>query len=325
MPVRPVTVIVTCFNERELVVASIESVLAQSAVDKIDQIIVIDDGSTDGTEALLDDIAANNSLVRVEHISNRGISGARNHGLALVVTPLVAFLDGDDLWHREKLAWQLEAIDRSNGRAALWFTGFVEFDERDGKHRTPARVHDYREDATDTLARFFVLDGPIIPSSVVAKTSALRDAGGFSEEIRLFEDMDLWLHLAALGYSFQRIAEPLVFKRRRAGGLSARVEAWDEWVRTIEARWVERRPELRALVKRRRAVRAGRLAQACFSRGHRADGWRHIGVAFRHDPFVLDNYVYGMLGVLPDAVRAKATGAITKARHVLTRALERKR
>lgn len=317
---RPVTVLVTCFNEGAFAIAAIDSVLKQSARADIHRIIVVDDGSSDDTGELLDACAKKNPLVQVEHIANRGVSGARNHGLQLVKTPFVAFLDGDDLWHPSKLARQLEVIGRSSGRAAMWFTGFAEFDEDERAPRTPARVHHYAEDEPDTLERFFVLDGPIIPSSAVLRTKALQDAEGFCESIRLFEDMDLWLNLASRGHSFQHLPDTLVFKRRRGNSLSARVDHWNEWIGHIETRWVERRPELQRLVPRRRAVRSGRLAQACFSRGTDAQAWRYLKTAFRNDPFVIDNYVFGFLGVLPRSLRAPATTILARTRHSVTRA-----
>ena len=103
MPSFPaLTVIIPVFNGERYIAAAIESVLGQSCGSF--EIIVVDDGSTDGTPSVKE---AFGQKVRYEHQRNAGPSTARNRGIALATGEFVAFLDADDLWHANKTAVQL--------------------------------------------------------------------------------------------------------------------------------------------------------------------------------------------------------------------------
>lgn len=121
-----VTVIITAYNYGRFILEAIQSVLAQTTTADL-QIVVVDDGSTDDTP----DVLARVKDPRVEFVRtpNRGISGARNEGLARAKGDFIAFLDGDDRWVPHKLEYQLEVM-RSEPDMAAVFANFVRFDER---------------------------------------------------------------------------------------------------------------------------------------------------------------------------------------------------
>jgi glycosyltransferase involved in cell wall biosynthesis len=103
MPAFPaVTVVIPAFNSELYIAAAIESVLGQTCGSF--EIIVVDDGSTDGTRAAVEQFGPK---VRYEHQINAGPSAARNRGISLATGEFVAFLDADDLWHANKTAMQL--------------------------------------------------------------------------------------------------------------------------------------------------------------------------------------------------------------------------
>ena len=102
-----VSVVVTTYNQRAYIAAAIESALGQTFSDR--EVVVVDDGSTDGTDAIVVSFGDRVRLIRQE---NQGIAGARNTGVLNARGELVAFLDGDDLWEPDKLAFQVETAER---------------------------------------------------------------------------------------------------------------------------------------------------------------------------------------------------------------------
>lgn len=185
-----VSVVVPTHNRVALLRRALASVLAQEGVAL--EVIVVDDASSDATQAELAGIG--DARVRVlRHETNLGLSRSRNDGIAIARGDWVAFLDDDDLWAPTKLRRQLESV-AGDGDAVLSWTGVVVFDER-GRverfdHASPADALERRLCADNALGG---------PSGVMARTSALRQAGGFDEALTALQDWDLWLRLAPLG------------------------------------------------------------------------------------------------------------------------------
>ena len=115
-----VTAIVPVFNGEQFIEETIGSVLAQSH--NPIQIIVVDDGSTDQTPAILDRFK---NVVTVITQQNRGVAAARNSAAKLALGEFIAFIDADDIWEPEKIELQLEDI----GNAALSYTDRINFGE----------------------------------------------------------------------------------------------------------------------------------------------------------------------------------------------------
>ncbi|MGV6826282.1 MAG: glycosyltransferase family 2 protein [bacterium] len=110
-----ISVVIPVFNGEKLVGRAIESVLNQSH--QPDEIIVIDDGSTDGTR---DAVARFGSQVSYHHQQNAGSSVARNHGIALSTGNYLSFLDHDDIWTQNKLQTQVSVLNGHPGTEAVW-------------------------------------------------------------------------------------------------------------------------------------------------------------------------------------------------------------
>ena len=301
-----VSCLVTCYNERPFIGAAIESVLAQSAADQIMEILVVDDGSTDGSGDLLDQLASTDTRLRIFHIDNGGISRARNYGLHQAHAPLVALLDGDDLWHRDKLARQLSVVDQADEAIALWYSDYVDFSGNPDSGSKVA-VRAFSQSDTDTLERYFVGDGPILPSTVILSMPALQNAGLFDESVRLFEEMDLWLRLAAAGYRFQHVPGALTFKRQRSGSLSSDTTRWESAFEAIGDQWANRCPQLRPLVQQRRAYRLAKIAQQYFLAGKDREAWPYLWRSLTLFPGNRRSYLYGLLALFPYPVRSLMT------------------
>jgi glycosyltransferase involved in cell wall biosynthesis len=186
---------------------AIASVLAQRCREF--ELIVVDDGSTDRTCEDLEQLARDNSAMRIERLpENRGPAAARNRGVAIARGEFVAFLDSDDLWMPAKLARQLEFMDR---RPELALSQCEEIWMRDGVRVNPGRRHRKR------TGDFFVESLRtclVSPSAAIIRRRIFEAAGGFDETLRAAEDYDLWLRLL-LDQECGLLDEALV--TRRAG------------------------------------------------------------------------------------------------------------
>lgn len=222
-----VSVIIPTYNRRAMVREAVASVLAQRAVDF--ELIVIDDGSTDGTAKELAELAAITAATdggRIEVIrtdANRGVAAARNAGVRRARAELIAFLDSDDRWAPTKLRRQLDFMRENTGcqlaqTAELWL--------RDGRRVNPGWRHRKRSGDIflDSLRTCL-----ISPSAVIMRTAVFRAAGGFDETLTAAEDYDLWLRLL-VDYPVGLIDEALVTRRAgHPGQLSSTVPAPDSF------------------------------------------------------------------------------------------------
>ncbi|NKC29523.1 glycosyltransferase family 2 protein [Falsiroseomonas selenitidurans] len=170
------------------------------------EVLVVDDGSEDGTADYLRGIAAGDRRIRPLSTARIGPAAARNAGLAVAQAPLVAFLDADDRWRRGKLAAQME-LHRLFPEIGFSFTDHRRFSE-DGAELAQGFARCGQFAARHVMRREgFVLEAdaqaaiyaePVVATStVMARTALLRAVGGFNQQLDRSEDWDLWLHLAA--------------------------------------------------------------------------------------------------------------------------------
>jgi glycosyltransferase involved in cell wall biosynthesis len=213
MPTPTVSVVMPAFDAAACIGRAVDSVLAQTWAER--ELLVVDDGSRDGTLAVL---AGYGERVRVLRQANAGPAAARNHGLRAARGRYVAFLDADDWWLPTKLERQVALLE---ARAELGFcstaTQVVTADGAPAGH-WPCCA----DDGAPLLERLFVQGAAVSGSTsgVLARAALLREVGGFDEALRGFEDPDLWLRLAArAGYAC--IAEPLTVVVRTPGSVSS--------------------------------------------------------------------------------------------------------
>jgi hypothetical protein len=256
-------VIPTC-NRASLLPAALASVFAQEHPAR--EVIVVDDGSTDGTGALLQQFAGRVTVLRQQ---NRGPAAARNLGIAEASGDYVAFLDSDDLWFPWTLATYRRAIE-ANQHPALVAGAHVDFADAPPA-LTPAEFRhtwfpDYLASAEHKVW--------IGTCGAAVRADALRLVGGFADHAFNAEDSDLWLRLGVQP-GFVQVHAPTVFAYRRHGGSA--IAAADKTCRgVLDMIACEQRggypggPE-RAAGRRRIIARHARPASLA---GSRALGWQ---------------------------------------------------
>jgi glycosyltransferase involved in cell wall biosynthesis len=184
-----------------MLLEAIDSVLAQTA--SAFELIVIDDGSTDGT---FEHLMRLGKTIRIERIERSGPAAARNRGVALARAPLITFLDSDDLWAPTKLERQI-AFMRANPGCTILQTDEIWI--RNGRRVNPGVRHRKRagDIFIDSLRTCL-----ISMSATIMRTDLFRSFGGFDEIMLAAEDYDLWLRVL-IDYDAGLLDEPLVTRR----------------------------------------------------------------------------------------------------------------
>lgn len=204
-----VTVIIPTFNRAAYLRLALDSVFRQTWTDF--EVLVVDDGSTDDTAAMIRDYPHPVRYIRQE---NQGDAAARNTGLAETRTPLAAFLDSDDLWLPEKLERQM-ALLAGRGDCTV---AFATKQTIDAEGRLIDR--EMRPIATGRITADLFEHSFISTISVLAPTELLRQVG-FDTRYRVMSDIRTFLILS-LTCDFLARPEPLVLNRRHGANLSAR-------------------------------------------------------------------------------------------------------
>jgi glycosyltransferase involved in cell wall biosynthesis len=203
-----VSVIIPCFNAAEFITETVRSVLEQSQSDL--ELIVVDDGSTDGSAGLVG--AIGDPRLRLIRKVNAGVAAARNDALSLARGEFVAFLDADDLYLPGNLERKVEFL-RRDPRFELVYSAESLFDSRSGS--VLGRTRGRAGEALDDLLEF---RGNLIhsPSSVLARRRVLDEAGPFDPDLSTSADWELWTRIARIT-PFGYLDEPLVRYRVHPG------------------------------------------------------------------------------------------------------------
>ncbi len=192
-------IVPTC-NRAHVLKRALDSVLAQTM--KNFELLVVDDGSTDDTDLVL--AAFSDSRLRVIRQKNRGVSAARNTGLAAARGHFLALLDSDDAWEPEKLACQIAFMRESGFSICQTEEKWV----RRGKPVNPRHIHTKKAGWILPAAVELCL---ISPSCVMFARDVLAQTGNFCERLPACEDYDLWLRLS-LKFPVGLVPRPLVIK-----------------------------------------------------------------------------------------------------------------
>jgi len=220
-----VSVLMSVWNGAPWVSEAIESVLSQTASDL--ELIVVDDGSSDRTPALL--AAVRDPRLRVERQTRAGLTRSLNRAAGLARAPLLARLDADDVARPERLARQRGFLDARPG-VGLLGSAASEVDPSGHEVRIVRPPQADRE-----IRRALIRRNPFVHSSVMMRRALLERVGGYDETLAVAQDYDLWLRMSE-HTQMANLPDPLVVRRLLPGRVSMRrdsdrlrTEAWARW------------------------------------------------------------------------------------------------
>jgi glycosyltransferase involved in cell wall biosynthesis len=186
-----ISVVIPVHNREHLIAQAIESVVAQTHA--ADEIIVVDDASTDRTAEVVVGIGKRVSAVTLVCLKeNVGAARARNIGIENAKGDLIAFLDSDDVWYPEKLSKQIVAFEENNKIVAV-FCGLLVDSPEAGRRIC---IMPKAEINVEDLFHYNIL---MTMSCAMVRRSVLSDIGGFDELLPPCEDWDLFIRLAEVG------------------------------------------------------------------------------------------------------------------------------
>jgi glycosyltransferase involved in cell wall biosynthesis len=306
-----ITVIVPTFNRARQLQEAVESVLAQSHREL--EVIVVDDGSTDDTAAVIATLQRQDSRVASLHQRNGGVAAARNRALDRAHGDLIAFLDSDDRWSPDKLRFQLACLERVPGVGMIW-TDMIGIDP--GGHVIPGYSLQSLLPYRFALDELFALSIPlsdlaetpepwrngalyagdiygkallgnlVLPSSVLMTRARLERAGRFDQSLLVAgEDFDFFLRVCREGPVAFADVPTVSYRVGQADQLTDSSRALymaRNYVRTLEqaiARDPDRIGVPESMIDAARGYGHAWTAQEYLANGDRGSARRHLRIA----------------------------------------------
>jgi len=270
-----VSVIITTYNRASFLEEAIQSVLAQDFRDF--ELIVVDDGSTDGTRQILERYA--DSLTPL-YQENCGVSAARNSGIQHSHGAYVAFLDSDDLWLSKKLSTQITFFN-THPQALICQT--EEIWVRKGMRVNPRKVH---KKYSGEIFEHCLSLCRVSPSAVLVKRILFDEVGLFDEGLPVCEDYDLWLRVACR-HPIYLLEQPLIIKR---GGhpdqLSRQFEGIDRFrikalTKILESNYLNSYYYHLTLKELKKKCRI--YGEGCLKRGKKEEGDWYLSLSIKYE------------------------------------------
>jgi GT2 family glycosyltransferase len=350
-----VSVIIPAYNRAHLVARAIDSVLGQTYPHC--HVILVDDGSTDGTETAVRERYGQSPRVRVLRERNRGVSAARNAGLVAATGDYVAFLDSDDLWRPWKLAVQVACLERlrAHGVGMLW-SDMDLVDEHGAVTVRNANRSQYGAYRLFSMTEMFSRSAPLeelapavashapgvrvhwgdvyrcialgnlcpTPSVILTRDRA-REVAGFDESMRTGEDHDYHLRTCSFGPAAFLDVATFSYRKGARDQLTAPAHQLliaENSLKTIEevlARDGERLALPPALVARKLAHVHARIGALRVDAGDHAAARRHLTLGLRQNP--RQPKAWGMLAaaLLPPLVTRGLRGSLRAGRRAARR------
>lgn len=299
-----ISVVIPLYNKVDTVARALNSVLAQTVRDF--EIIVVNDGSTDGSERVVDSFATDR--IRLIHQTNQGVSAARNLGIRWSRSNWIAFLDADDTWETDHLEMLL-GLRNDYPEADVCAMCYLYGVEGEGTRLPiirglPANWRGILFDYFSLAARS---DPPLWTSAVSVKRTSIDAIGGFPVGTTAGEDLLTWARLAVrtrIAYCMKATA---IFWQRSGHLYCAppiRIPHRDDVVgRGLHMLLTNCRAEEIAGIRKYIALWHKMRASIYLRLGARAESLKEIIQAIRYDPFAWKLYAYPILALLPTYVR----------------------
>ena len=270
-----VSVIIPTYNRLPMLKEAVDSVLAQDFEDL--ELIVVDDGSTDGTAEEMKEYRGRVKLI--EHTENRGVSAARNRGILHAKGKYIAFLDSDDLWVKGKLKIEVAFLN-DNPHYPLCYTDEIWI--RKGKRVNPMLKHaKYSGWIFEKCLPLCIIS----PSSVMMKRILFSKVGLFDEALPVCEDYDFWLRVSAR-FPIFFIDRKLIIKRGgHPGQLSQRSWGNDRY-RVMALEKLLSEPSIgadeREMILKQMKEKCQILYKGFLKRGNKMEGKRYQEIMRRY-------------------------------------------
>ena len=194
-----ISVVIPAYNSESTIADSINSVLRQTRSDLVEEILVINDGSTDATVKVVEESCSSDKRIRIITKTNGGVSSARNAGIKAATGRWVALLDSDDVWRPLKLEKQWAEIEKDSSIAFI------------GCNRNDENLHygtQVRENLYCLTLRQLLIKMWPHTSTALIRNDVFKDVGYFNENMRYAEDGEMWNRIA-LKYPLYYVAESL--------------------------------------------------------------------------------------------------------------------
>ena len=255
-----ISVVIPCYNRRDKIMPCVESVLGQS-YDNI-EVILVDDGSTDGTGELFSDLG-DSRLRFLRYEENRGACHARNYGAERANGEYIAFQDSDDTWEPDKLEKQLALLKDSG--ADLCFCGMRRVAENGAEFYYP--VHGFR---AERALEEFLAENRASTQTMLMKRPVWRELR-FDESFRRYQDWDFAIR-AAERFRLAYLPEALARSEVSADSISSTVKSYPalQHLYTKHRSLYERFPVCGAVMERRMGKRLCREEPALAAGHYRA-------------------------------------------------------
>lgn len=237
-----ISVVIPVYNGERTIEETIASVLAQTFTDF--ELIIINDGSQDNTVEIIQQIIKETADPRIKLYSynNGGLAASRNRGIDKSQGEYISFLDADDLWTKDKLASQYQAL-QAHPQAAVAYSGTDWIDEAGNflKHSSPPSL------SGDIYGVLLLSNIVGSGSNALIKKGVLSITGGFDESLKASEDWDFLIRLAAK-YQFIRIDTPQILYRQSPNSMSSKLSYQEqETMKVIRKSFRQAPPHLQYL------------------------------------------------------------------------------
>jgi len=212
MSIPALSVLLPVYNGERFLAEAIESILAQTFTDY--EFIIINDGSRDGSGAIIDDYAERDSRIRAFHQDNRGLVETLNRGIAVARAPLIARMDADDISLPRRFERQIHRFENRPDLAVVG--GCIILIDDAGKR---IRRCNYPTGGA-ALRQLLEHDSPLAHPAVIMRRDIVCGLGGYRRQYKYAQDYDLWLRMHDAGYGIENVAEPVLLYRQHAEKVS---------------------------------------------------------------------------------------------------------
>lgn len=299
-----ISAVIPTYNRAHLITGALESIAAQSYA--VDEIIVVDDGSTDDTEAVVKSCAAktgHGTPVIYLRQDNAGGNVARNRGIETAKGDVIAFLDSDDLWAVDKLEKQMAVLNANPEYGAVYCGVREVVVGSDAAPEVPARPYPQG----DILDALLISDVTAPTSCYAVRRAVFETAGPFDTNLQARQDWDMWIRIAR-DFKIGAVPEALTDLRSHDGPRTVsdptrELKAYKAILEKYAPLRATRPMRIRQAARASYYRRAGRVHYHHMNAPLRAIGYHLRSIATW--PFVPDSYA-ALLGVfLPSGLRKR--------------------